>query len=147
MKAISWAPWPEPADIVDCRFPEGIFPEGFEQPGPKERPVLVLSVEESTIDPAGCVVEVAYATSQNTKRIYPGEFVISASVASGLTKDTKFDLVNRHRLPFDSQWFGEAPGSKPPHPRRGKLDITDMAIKKRLIAAITAAETLRKSIP
>ena len=45
---IGWKPWPELADIVDCRFPEGSFPVGFETPGPKVRPVLVLSIEEST---------------------------------------------------------------------------------------------------
>jgi hypothetical protein len=117
---------------------------GFERPGPKERPVLVLSVEESAVDPEGCVVEVAYATSQNTSKIYSGEFVISASPVSGLTKDTKFDLVNRHRLPFDDKWFGPALHSDPAHPRRGKLDVTNLMIKKKLIAAISAAEELRK---
>lgn len=145
MNAVSWKPWPAPGDIVDCRFPEGRFPEGFETPGPKERPVLVLLVEESTVDPEGCVVEVAYATSQNTGKVYPGEFVISASLVSGLTKDTKFDLVNRHRLPFDDTWFDAALRSNPAHPRRGKLDITNLMIKKKIIAAITVAEELRKN--
>jgi hypothetical protein len=101
LSSASWKPWPATADIVDCRFPEGKFPEGFESPGPKERPVLVISVEESTVDAEGCVVEVAYATSQNTGKVYPDEFVVSAISISGLTKDTKFDLVNRHRLTFD----------------------------------------------
>lgn len=145
MSATAWKPWPELADIVDCRFPEGKFPEGFEKPGPKERPVLVLSIEKSTTDPDGCVVVVAYATSQNTNKVYPGEFVISANSVTGLVKDTKFDLVNRHRLPFDSQWFGPALGSNPGHPKRGRLDITQLEIKKKLVAAISAAQYLRKS--
>jgi hypothetical protein len=132
------------ADIVDCRFPQGKFPLGFEVPGPKERPVLVLSVEESSTDSDGCVVVVAYATSQNTTRVYPGEFVIPANPVTGLTKDTKFDLLNRHRLPFDSKWFGPAPGTNPGHPKRGRLDITQLETKKRLIAAISAAEKMRK---
>jgi hypothetical protein len=62
--------------------------------------VLVLVVEESLDDASDCIVVVAYATSQNTSKIYPGEFVIEADPVSGLTKATKFDLVNRHRLPF-----------------------------------------------
>jgi len=142
LSTIGWKPYPRAADIVDCRFPEGIFPKGFEIPGPKIRPVLVLSVEE--LEGGECVVEVAYATSQNTSKVYPGEFVITASTASGLTKDTKFDLVNRHRLYFDDKWFGPAPGSNPAHPKRGHLDITNIEIKKKLIAAITVAEALRK---
>lgn len=144
MSAIAWQPWPELADIVDCKFPEGKFPDGFEVPGPKERPVLVLSIEKDPSDPNGCVVVVAYATSQNTTRVYPGEFVISANSVTGLTKDTKFDLVNRHRLPFDSKWFGPAPSSNPDHPKRGRLDIADIAIKKKLVAAISVAEDIRK---
>lgn len=144
MSASGWRPWPELADIVNCRFPQGTFPEGFEIPGPKVRPVLVLSIEESTSDTAGCVVVVAYATSQNISKVYPGEFVIMANSVSGLTKDTKFDLVNRHRLPFDDKWFGPAPGSNPEHPKRGRLDIGNIEIKRKLVAAIAAAEDLRK---
>jgi mRNA-degrading endonuclease toxin of MazEF toxin-antitoxin module len=88
-----WAPWPAPGDIVDCLFPEEVG-----TPGPKERPALVLQVEQATDDARGCVVVVAYATSQKTTRVYAGEFVIAASTITGLTKDTKFDLVNRHAL-------------------------------------------------
>lgn len=62
-------------------------------PGPKNRPALVLQVEQASDDPAGSVVVVAYATSQNTTAGYPGEFVIEASAKTGLTKATKFDLV------------------------------------------------------
>jgi hypothetical protein len=143
--AISWTPWPDAGDIVDCRFPEGKFPEGFEVPGPKERPVLVLVVEESLDDASGCIVVVAYATSQNTSTIYPGEFVIEADPVSGLTKATKFDLVNRHRLPFNDKWFKPATGTNPAHPKRGKLDLSQLEIKKKLIAALTVAEAIRKN--
>ena len=90
------------------------------------------------------MVVVAYATSQNTTQVFPGEFVITASATSGLTKDTKFDLVNRHRLPFDDKWFGPAPGSSPGHPKRGRLDVRKMEIKKKLVAAIAVAQELRK---
>lgn len=138
MTANAWAPWPAPGDIVDCRFPESVG-----QPGPKERPCLVLSVEENTENLKGCVVVVAYATSQKTDRRYAGEFVIRAGGTTGLTADTKFDLVNMHPLPFDSAWFGAAPNTKPAHPRRGRLDLTDMDTKKRLQSAILEAKQVR----
>lgn len=124
---------------MDCRFPEEVG-----TPGPKERPALVLQVEESSEDANGCVVVVAYATSQKTSKVYPGEFVVEESSVSGLTSDTKFDLVNRHALPFDDKWFGAAPGSKPRHPRRGRLDLKNMDVKKKLQSAILEAEVLRK---
>ena len=54
------------------------------------------------------MVVVAYATSQNTTQVFPGEFVITASATSGLTKDTKFDLVNRHRQMPDRKRFALA---------------------------------------
>jgi hypothetical protein len=116
-------------------------------PGPKERPALVLQVEVSAEAAEGCVVVVAYATSQNTQRVYAGEFVVPASAISGLTKDTKFDLVNRHALPFNRDWFAPAPKTQPPHPTRGKLDLADYALKRKLHAAILEAENLRKPGP
>jgi hypothetical protein len=73
LNPVSWRSWPDLADIVDCRFPQGQFPEGF-----------------------------------------------------------------------DDKWFGPAPGLKPSHPKRGKLDISQLEIKRKLIAAITVAEALRK---
>ena len=109
-------------------------------PGPKNRPALVLQVEEATDDPAGSVVVVAYATSQNTAAVYPGEFVIEASAKTGLTKACKFDLVNHHRLPFDDAWFAAAPGKTPRHPRRGRLDLQDAAVKRKLQLAIFEAK-------
>lgn len=115
------------------------------KPGPKNRPALVLQVEEAVADASGCVVVVAYATSQNTGRVDAGEFVIGASPHSGLTLDTKFDLVNRHALPFDSVWFGPAAGSTPPHPRRGRLDLSDTTVKRKLHSATLAAQARRGS--
>ena len=105
----------------------------------------MLQVEEAVADASGCVVVVAYATSQNTGRVYAGEFVIGASPHSGLTLDTKFDLVNRHALPFDSVWFGPAAGSMPRHPRRGRLDLSDATVKRKLHSAILAAQARRCS--
>lgn len=134
-----WQPCPKTADIVECRFPEVVG-----TPGPKERPALILQVEESVDDPGCWVVVVAYATSQKTDRVYPGEFVIPSSTKSGLTKDTKFDLINRFALPYNDVWFTPAPASNPVHPRRGFLDLADMVLKRKLHAAITEAEDLRK---
>ena len=83
-----WTPRPKLGDIVECKFPQQVG-----VPGPKNRPALVLQVEEATDDSDGSVVVVAYATSQNTTAVYPGEFVIEASAKTGLAKPTKFDLV------------------------------------------------------
>ncbi len=103
----------------------------------------MLQIEENTDDPKGCVVVVAYATSQKTDRVYAGEFVIRAGGTTGLTADTKFDLMNTHPLPFDSAWFGAAPNTNPAHPRRGRLDLTNMDTKKRLQSAIMDAVQVR----
>jgi mRNA-degrading endonuclease toxin of MazEF toxin-antitoxin module len=135
---LAWRPWPRAGDIVDCRFPHAVG-----VPGPKERPALLLQVEEDADDAQCCVVVVAYATSQRTERVYAGELVLPASASSGLTKTTKFDLVNRHALPFNDEWFAPTAHSRPPHPRRGKLDQNDQALKRKLHAAIKDAEQLR----
>jgi hypothetical protein len=124
---------------VECRFPHAAG-----VPGPKERPALVLQVEESAEDAQCCVMVVAYATSQGTQQVYGGEFVVPASVVSGLTKDTKFDLVNRHALAFNDAWFAPASKTTPPHPGRGKLDLTSYVLKRKLHAAVREAEKLRK---
>lgn len=141
MSAAYWAPWPAAGDIVDCLFPEEVG-----TPGPKERPALVLQVEEAADSPEGCVVVIAYATSQKISRVYAGEFVIAASKVTGLTKDTKFDLVNRHALPFNTDWFGSAPGTNPGHPKRGRLDLQGTVTKKKLHSAILEAEQLRRDL-
>jgi mRNA-degrading endonuclease toxin of MazEF toxin-antitoxin module len=130
-----WAPRPRLGDIVECCFPQQVG-----VPGPKNRPALVLQVEEVADDLSGSVVVVAYATSRNTTTVYPGEFVIEASVKAGLTKATKFDLVNHHRLPFDDIWFAPAPGKTPKHPRRGRLDLQIVSVKSKLQSAILEAK-------
>jgi mRNA-degrading endonuclease toxin of MazEF toxin-antitoxin module len=124
---------------VDCRFPHSVG-----VPGPKERPALVLQVEESADDAHNCVVVVAYATSQRTQRVYAGEFVVPASAISGLSKDTKFDLLRVHALPFDAEWFAPAARTHPPHPRRGRLDLNDLVLKRKLHAAAGEAQRLRQ---
>jgi mRNA-degrading endonuclease toxin of MazEF toxin-antitoxin module len=132
-----WTPPPHLGDIVQCRFPRQVG-----HPGPKERPALILQVEEAADDPTGSVVVVAYATSQKVRTLYPGEFVIEAARETGLTKLTKFDLVNHHRLPFDTDWFGPAPGHTPAYPRRGHLDLGNVAIKRKLQSALLEARAM-----
>lgn len=139
MSGAFWKPRPKSGDIVECCFPQHVG-----VPGPKNRPALVLQVEEAPNDPAGSVVVVAYATSQHTASIYPGEFVIEASAKTGLTKATKFDLVNHHRLPFDEMWFAPAPGKTPRYPRRGRLDLQDAVVKRKLQSAIMEAKSQPK---
>jgi mRNA-degrading endonuclease toxin of MazEF toxin-antitoxin module len=135
VNTVYWTPRPRLGDIVECRFPQQVG-----TPGPKNRPALVLQIEEAPEHTAGSVVVVAYATSQNTMKVYPGEFVIEASAATGLTKATKFDLVHHHRLPFDDVWFAPALGKSPKYPRRGRLDLQDDAVKRKLQSAILEAK-------
>jgi len=131
-----WRPFPQAGDVVQCRFPE----DALGEPGPKERPGLVLEVEAFGKD--GCVVRVAYGTSKGTHRLFPGEFVVPASDPSaGLAKDTKFDLGNSVRLRFDSDWFAAMPARRfGVHPKRGHLDLQDMRIKRGLQSAIREAK-------
>lgn len=133
-----WTP-ADLGDIVHCRFPEQV---GI--PGPKERPALVLQIEEDPACPKAVIVVVAYATSRKTDVLHAGEFVITASANSGLTRDTKFDLANHRRLPFNDIWFGPAPGRTPAHPRRGRLDLSDSSVKRKLQAALVEAKRHRR---
>jgi hypothetical protein len=47
-------------------------------------------------------------------------------------------------LPFNDAWFAPASKTNPPHPRRGKLDLTSCVLKRKLHAAVREAENLRK---
>lgn len=71
--------------------------------------------------------------------MHPGELLVSKSDAvAGLDKDTKFDLRNIVTLPFDDEWFTVAPSKgHGEHPKRGKFDLSNIANKKKLQAAIT----------
>ena len=136
-----WAPPPNAGDVVQCRFPEGMAGK----PGPKDRPALVLQVEENPGDPLGVIVQVAFGTSQNVDQRYPGELTISAADPKhGLSRDTKFDLGNSVRLPFDAEWFAPAPAPDRhfvEHPKRGALNLRDQKVKRALQAAIVEAKT------
>ena len=127
---------PKPGDIVQCRFPEG----KISKPGPKERPALVIGVEMHE-QPNGLpevFVDVAYGTSEDVNNCYPGEIKIEQSdPRTGLGFDTKFDLGNRCKLPFDEEWFTPSATRRfGSHPKRGSIDATDIALKGRLSSAV-----------
>jgi hypothetical protein len=108
-------------------------------PGPKRRPALVTKVETYS---GGIVdVEVAYGTSQGIDRVYPGELVMEKTDPdAGLRKDTKFDLRNIVRLPFNEDWFGPNPTERfGKHPKLGKVNLDNARNKRKLQAAVTEA--------
>lgn len=132
-----WAPRPKAGDIVECRFPES----KLGTPGPKDRPALVVEVEDSENESAS-IVRVAYGTSQAVDRRYPGEFTVRATdPKAGLDRDTKFDVGNTVRLPFDADWFASSPNRRfGDHPKRGTLNLKDENLKRALQAAILEAK-------
>jgi hypothetical protein len=137
MIARPWAPRPQAGDIVQCRFPEGKV--GI--PGPKDRPALVVEVEDGPEEAAAAIVRIAFGTSQGVEQRYLGEFTIRATDANaGLGRDTKFDLGNTVRLAFDSEWFAPSTNRRfGEHPKRGMLNLKDVKLKRALQAAIIEA--------
>jgi hypothetical protein len=128
---------PKAGDIVQCRFPQ----DKIRQPGPKERPALVIDVEEYELpdDSIEVFVTVAYGTSENVDDCHPGEIKIESSdPQAGLSLDTKFDIGNGVKLPFDDEWFAPSPNKRfGNHPKRGKLNLDDDNLKRRLSSAIS----------
>lgn len=127
---------PAPGDIVYCRFPEEIG-----KPGPKPRAALVTGIVEFHDGTKGVIV--AYGTSQKTRELRSGEFLISAQDgeayrASGLSYPTKFDLRSTTALPYTDEWF-----RVPPVPLFGqtpKLGILHPSLMQRASAAARAAK-------
>ena len=136
MSAKYWAA-PKPGDIVQCRFPQ----DAFSKPGPKERPALVTRVE--SFDDGVVDVDIAYGTSQHLQSLHAGEFLVPATDnEAGLSKDTKFDLGNIVHLPFTTEWFAPSPNRRyGEHPKRGRLRIDELVIKRRLQAAVQEARS------
>lgn len=132
-----FAPLPAPGDIVYCQFPEKLG-----SPGLKPRPVLVISQREA--DDGTLALEVAYGTSQKTKQLYAGEFLIAsvdvhAFDLAGLSFDTKFDLAHTQVLPYTTKWF-----KVPPNPRFGqspKLGSLHPSLLRTAQAAYNAGQT------
>ena len=135
---------PRAGDIVQCRFPQ----DRIRQPGPKDRPALVIEVEEYAL-PDGSkeiFVTVAYGTSEGVDERHPGEFTIaSRDPHAGLALDTKFDLRNRVKLPFDDEWFAPSPNRRfGEHPKRGIVDTANQDVKRRLSSAIAELDRSAK---
>lgn len=135
---------PQVGDIVQCRFPQ----DRIRQPGPKERPALVIEVEEFELPDQSIevFVTVAYGTSVDVEHCHPGEIRInSTDPHAGLGLDTKFDLGCRVKLPFDMDWFAPAPGKRfGAHPKRGKLNTANSDLKRRLSSAIAELKKERR---
>ncbi len=115
---------PAPGDIVWCLFPE--LPDS--NPGPKPRPALVLSVEHLE---DGCIVRVAYGTSQKLDRLKTGEVAIkqaqhpAAYALAGLSYDTKFDFKAIVEVPWTDRYFKAPPKSRyGNNPKLGTLHAT-----------------------
>lgn len=126
---------PSPGDIVWCRFPQ----QPRDEPGPKPRPALVVSVFEYE---DGWTVKVAYGTSQKVDRLNAGEFAIrkgenkAAYEFAGLSYDTKFDLGNMVEVPWSDTFFSVPPN--PAHGQTPKLGGLHMSMSKALNAAAQA---------
>ena len=138
MTSRPWAPRPKAGDIVQCRFPES----EVGVPGPKDRPALVVEVEEDPKGESASIVRVAYGTSQDVEQRYAGELTIRATdPKAGLDRATKFDLGNTVRLSFDAEWFAPSPNRRfGEHPKRGMLNLKDQKLKRTLQAAIFEAK-------
>ena len=109
---------------------------------------MVLEVEEFRLTDGSIevFVTVAYGTSEGVNNRHPGEFTIGRTDShAGLALDTKFDLGNRVRLPFDDEWFGPAPGrGSGGHPKRGSLNVADLHLKRRLSAAVAEMKAAKR---
>ena len=109
----------------------------------------MIDVEEYELPDgsAEIFVTVAYGTSQDVDNCHPGEIKIESHDAhAGLTFDTKFDIGNRVKLPFDDEWFAPSPNRQfGDHPKRGILNLADTSLKRRLSSAITELKKSSRS--
>lgn len=130
--AVHWWPEPSAGDFVWCRFPEDLDLTA----GSKPRPALILTVFE---DDAPCYrVRVAYGTSQKTRKLYSGEFVIAeadqpAFKVSGLSYTTKFNLKRSAELPYSDEWFAVPPAI--PYGQIPKLGLLHPSLMPKLRGA------------
>lgn len=127
-------PLPAAGDIVYCRFPEKLG-----KPGSKPRPALVTGV--GLLDDGTPGVKVAHGTSEKTRQLHSGEFLISpedgaAYRAAGLSYPTKFNPGSQVSLPYTDEWF-----RVPPMPQFGqtpKLGILHPSLVRRAQTAFDA---------
>lgn len=99
---------PAPGEIVWCNFP--YYHGGEVKPGPKARPCLVLGVTRR-LD-GEHFITLAYGTSSGNAGKYPLAIRPSRPQefeASGLFKETRFDLQNAAKLPWTPSFFPPVP--------------------------------------
>lgn len=109
----------------------------------------MIEVEEYEL-PDGSIevfVTVAYGTSEDVDDCHPGEIKIErGNPHAGLGLDTKFDIGNRVKLPFDDEWFAPSPNRRfGEHPKRGILNTADETLKRRLSSAVTELKQASRS--
>ena len=133
---VRWWPEPTAGDIVWCHFPDQINSR------PKPRPALILTVFDEDIP--RFAVQVAYGTSQKTRKLYRGEFAIyremnaAAYEAANLSFDTKFNLSQLVELPFSTDWFSVPPAA--PYGQIPKLGILHPSMVRTVEAAYKASQ-------
>ena len=93
-------------------------------PGPKKRPVLILSVMAHQVKELQFVtVQSAYGTSQNKGKANVKTQLLIENVhalnMARLFQATRFDLSKTRWIPWSERWFEPAPGS--PTPVMGRL--------------------------
>lgn len=111
-----------------CRFPEE--ETGRSRVSDKIHPALILEVLE---EEWGWSVVVAKGTSQHLDRLFTGDFIVEAKYAgTGLTKDTKFRLVQNIRLPYTNLHFIGRSNS----PVIGKLPVNNDIGRRFMAAAV-----------
>jgi hypothetical protein len=142
----AWPDKPKPLDVVWCWFPE-ILAGGIR--GPKPRPALVLDVDESR---SPIELRVAFGTSKKTNDLFSGEFRISPEdgagfTASGCDGDTKFDLKRSVWLPYTDDLFSRKSETANRTPVMGRIELSDIELKKRLRAAVEAVGEVKASRP
>lgn len=133
-----WWPKPQAGEIVWCHFPE--LPAV--QPAPKPRPALVVRVFED--DQPHFRVLVAYGTSQKTRSLRRGEFLIGSNLGdpyllSGLSHDTKFNLGAVVELDYSSEWFKVPPAA--PFGQKPKLGLLHASLMRSFQAEWTAVNS------
>lgn len=98
--------------------------ENPSRPGPKYRPVLVVSA-----DPATKRLLVAYGTSRRVERNGKGELTIRREEINGLSCDTKFCLRNSKWIPLADAYLLDNKTKKPTVlgtiPRNRRDDLID----------------------
>ena len=112
---------PDFLDIVWCRFPLRETPS---QPGPKERPVLIVGIAED-----GSLLAAAYGTSQAHGQLKAWQLAVLTAPRT----NTVFDLTRVARLPCTTEYF----------PNKPRLMVLSLHQHADLARAVAAAKALR----